>query len=303
MEFKDYYDILGVKPSATDAEIKTAYRKLAKKYHPDVSKEAGAEDKFKSVNEAYEALRDPAKRKAYDQIKAQGYRPGQEYNPPPNFGDGQGFDFSGGGEGDFSDFFESLFGGGGGARGGRRAPPRGPRRGRDVQARVEIPLQTAYSGGKERITLRDENGGERTLEVKIPAGILPGQQIRLAGQGSPGSQGAQAGDLLLEIGVHDDGVFHLDGRNVLMTLPILPWQAALGGAVTVSTLGGDVQLKIPAGSDSGKRMRLRGRGMPGKTPGDQLVTLQIHAPPAHTEAQRKLYEQMAQEFGESVARA
>ncbi|HEX7917582.1 J domain-containing protein, partial [Rudaea sp.] len=175
--------------------------------------------------------------------------------------------------------------------------------GRDVQARVEIPLATAFSGGKERITLRDGSGDERTLEVKIPAGILPGQQIRLAGQGSPGSQGAAAGDLLLEVAVREDGRFQLDGRDVLLTLPIAPWQAALGGTMTVPTLAGDVELKIPAGSDSGKKMRLRGRGMPGATPGDQFVTLQVHAPPAHTETQRKLYEQMAQEFGESVARA
>ncbi|WP_018974790.1 DnaJ C-terminal domain-containing protein [Rudaea cellulosilytica] len=299
MQFKDYYDILGVKPGATEAEIKTAYRKLAKKYHPDVSKEAGAEEKFKAVNEAYEALRDPAKRKAYDQIKAQGYRPGQEYQPPPDFGGGQGFDFSDAGEGGFSDFFESLFGAG--ARPGPRGRT-GPRRGRDVQARVEIPLATAFRGGKERITLRDGSGDERTLEVKIPAGILPGQQIRLAGQGSPGSQGAAAGDLLLEIALGEDGRFHLDGRDVLLTLAIAPWQAALGGTVTVPTLAGDVELKIPAGSDSGKKMRLRGRGMPGTVPGDQFVTLQIHAPPAQTDAQRKLYEQMAKEFGESAVR-
>ncbi|MBR0344090.1 MAG: J domain-containing protein, partial [Rudaea sp.] len=149
----------------------------------------------------------------------------------------------------------------------------------------------------------DGGGGERTLEVKIPAGILPGQQIRLGGQGSPGVQGGPAGDLLLEVSVRDDGRFHLDGRDVLLTLSIAPWQAALGGTVTVPTLGGDVELRIPAGSDSGKRMRLRGRGMPGATPGDQFVTLQIHAPPAQTEAQRKLYEQMAQEFGESAVRA
>ena len=298
MQFKDYYDILGVKPDAADAAIKSAYRKLARKYHPDVSKEAGAEEKFKSINEAYEALKDPAKRRAYDQLRAQGYRPGQEFHPPPNFGDGEGFDFSnvGGGEGGFSDFFESLFGGG---RGGPRAS-RGPRRGRDVQARIEIPLTTAYSGGRERITLRDASGGERTLEVKIPAGILPGQQIRLSGQGSHGTQGGPAGDLLLEVGIQADPRFRLEDRDVHATLRVTPWQAALGATLTVPTLAGDVELRVPAGSDSGKRMRLRGRGMPGATPGDQFITLEVHAPPAHTDAQRKLYEEMAKEFGEAV---
>src|SRR5450432_2187248 len=291
MQFKDYYDILGVKPDASDAEIKSAYRKRARKFHPDVSKETGAEDKFKAANEAYEALKDPAKRRAYDQLRASGYKPGDDFHPPPHFGEGADFNAADLGEGDFSDFFESLFGRGG-PRGGR---PAGPRRGRDVQARIEIPLQTAYGGSRERITLRD-GGGERTLEVKIPAGILPGQQIRLAGQGSPGTQNAPAGDLLLEVGIRVDQRFRLDGRDIHLTLPISPWEAALGASVPVPTLGGNVELKIPAGSNSGKRMRLRGRGMPGRTPGDQFVTLEIHAPPAETDEQRKFYEQMAKTF-------
>ena len=293
MQFKDYYEVLGVKADASDAEIKSAYRKLARKYHPDVSKEASAEEKFKAVNEAYEALKDPAKRRAYDQLKASGYRPGDEFHPPPHFGDGADFDFSDmHGEGGFSDFFESLFRRGGAGGGGR---PGGPRRGRDMQARIEIPLAVAFSGGKERISLRD-GSGDRTLEVKIPAGILPGQQIRLSGQGSPGASGGPAGDLLLEVGIQNDARFQLDGRDIHHTLPIAPWEAALGATVEVPTLGGEVELKIPAGSDSGKRMRLRGRGMPGKAPGDQIITLEVRAPKADNAEQKKLYEQMSKTF-------
>lgn len=288
MEFKDYYEALGVKPEASDAEIKSAYRRLARKYHPDVSKEADAEDKFKAVNEAYEALREPDRRKAYDDLRSGGYRGGDTFRgPPPDWQRETHFD--GAGDADFSDFFESLFGNrGGGARSG-------PRRGRDLHAQIAIDLRTAYQGGTERISLRD-GGGERTLDVKIPAGIAPGQQIRLSGQGYPGSGGGKAGDLILEVGFRDDPRFRLDGRDVLVDLPVAPWEAALGATVTVPTLGGDVDLRIPPGSDGGRKMRLRGRGWPGKPAGDQIVTLNVRVPKAETDAQRKLYEEMAKTF-------
>jgi len=292
MQFKDYYETLGVKSDAKDAEIKSAYRRLARKYHPDVSKEAGAEDKFKAVNEAYEALKDGERRRAYDELRAGGYRAGDDFRPPPNWQGGHGHEFRGGGDGaDFSDFFESLFGRGG-ARGGRA----GPRRGRDMQARIQIDLATAFNGGRERIALRDPALGERTLEVKIPAGIEPGRQIRLAGQGHPGGGGGPAGDLLLEISFRDHPRMRLEGRNIVATLPVTPWEAALGATVAVPTLAGEVDLRVPPGSDGGRKLRLRGRGWPGDPPGDQIVVLEIRTPPALNEAQTRLYEQMAETF-------
>lgn len=295
MQFKDYYEVLGVKPDAKDADIKSAYRRLARKFHPDVSKETGAEEKFKAVNEAYEALKDSSRRQAYDQVRAGGYRAGDEFRgPPPNWqGGGEHFEFDdAAGNEDFSDFFESLFGrmGAGGARN-----PRGPHRGRDVQAQIAIPLETAYHGGSERVSLRD-GAGERTLDIRIPAGVQPGQQIRLAGQGYPGANGGHAGDLRLEIRFRDHDRYTLDGRNVLLTLPVAPWEAALGATVPVPTLGGTVELRIPAGSDSGRKLRLRGRGWPGATPGDQIVTLEVRVPKPETARQKELYKEMADEF-------
>ncbi|GHH50502.1 DnaJ C-terminal domain-containing protein [[Pseudomonas] boreopolis] len=292
MEFKDYYATLGVEPSAGEAEIKTAYRRLARKYHPDVSKEAGAEEKFKAVNEAYEALRDPQKRAAYDQLRAQGYRPGDEFHGAPNFGGAQGFDFeeifgNGGAGGGFSDFFESLFAG---ARGGRaRGPGAGPQPRGDTRAKLAVPLEAVYNGDSVRITV---NG--KQLDVRVPKGIKPGQAIRLSGQGNGG------GHLLLEIEYAAHPQFEVDGQNILYTLQVAPWQAALGTTISVPTLGGAVELKVPAESEAGRKLRLRGRGLPGNPQGDQIVELEITAPVPADEAQKKAYRNLAKAFGESV---
>ncbi len=291
MQFKDYYEALGVEPSAGEAEIKTAYRRLARKYHPDVSKEKGAEERFKAINEAYEVLRDKEKRASYDQLRSQGYRPGEDFRPPPGFGDqfspgfgSQGFRFEDGGAGGgFSDFFESLFGGRAAPR-GRPAPPG------DTRAKVSIPLEVAYAGGMQRIGIDG-----RTLEVKVPAGIRPGQVIRLAGQGQV--QRGQRADLLLEIDYRPHADFEVDDRNILYTLTLAPWEAALGTVASVPTLGGNVELRVPPDSDAGRKLRLRGRGLPGKpVAGDQIVEIEIRAPRAETEAQRALYRQMAEAF-------
>jgi len=280
MEFKDYYQTLGVEAGASEAEIKTAYRRLARKFHPDVSKEKGAEDRFKAVNEAYEVLKDKDKRSQYDQLKSTGYRPGEEFRPPPGFNrGGTPFDFGQDtGSAGFSDFFESLFGN------ARRTQAQQPASASRVK--LGIPLERAYAGGKQKIRI-----GSRTLEINIPAGIRPGQNIRLAGQGE------RKGDLMIEIDYQEHPEFELDGQNVLYTVTLMPWQAALGATVSVPTLGGSVELKIPANSESGKRLRLKGRGMPGKAgKGDQLVEIEVSAPPATTDEQKALYARMAELF-------
>jgi curved DNA-binding protein len=308
MKFKDYYKILGVESDASQDDIKRAYRKLARKYHPDVSKESQAEDRFKEVGEAYEALKDPEKRKAYDQVRRGGWRQGDEFRPPPGWqsqGGGGGFsadDLSG-----FSDFFSSLFGGGGGFGSGfGRGPTRQARAqpGRDHNARIEVDLETAFSGGTRRLSLNrsvEGPGGMRQtrpqeLEVKIPAGVTDGQQIRLRGQGEPGTHGAPAGDLYLQVALKPHRLFEVDGRDVILHLPVAPWEAALGAKVTVPTLSGRIRLTVPPGSSSGKRFRLKGRGLPGRTPGDQYVILKVVVPEASTERQKALYGELAEAF-------
>ena len=308
MRYKDYYKVMGIARDASQDDIKRAYRKLARKYHPDVSKEKDAEEKFKELQEAHEVLKDPAKRAAYDQLGAD-WRPGQDFRPPPDWG--QGFEFSRGRRGaadagDFSDFFAELFGerspfggAGGPARHGRTRASAG----QDHVARVDIDLEDAYRGATRDIELRSPEvtaDGHvvvkpRTLRVTIPAGVVEGQQIRLAGQGSPGVGGGPPGNLLLEVAFRPHPRFRVEGRDVTLTLPVAPWEAMLGETVAVPTLGGPVDMKLPAAARGGQRLRLRGRGLPGPTPGDQYVVLEIVLPPDSPRA-RELFEQMKREL-------
>jgi len=304
MQFKDYYKIMGVARDATRDEIKRAYRKLARKYHPDVSKEADAEARFKELGEAYEVLKDAEKRAAYDQLGAN-YKAGQEFRPPPDWN--TGFEFSGGGytggdAGDYSDFFASLFGRDlrGGAAGRRPAHAKGE----DHHAKVLIDLEDTYHGATRAITLRvpamDAQGHvitkERVLNVTIPKGIREGQHIRLSEQGSAGVGEGKAGDLYLQIEFRPHPFYRVDGRDLYLDLPVAPWEAALGATVKVPTLGGIVEMKIPEGSVSGRKLRLKGRGLPGDPPGDCYVILAIALPPADTEPAKEFYRKMAQEL-------
>lgn len=304
MEFKDYYKIMGVARDATQDEIKRTYRKLARKYHPDVSKETDAEARFKELGEAYEVLKDAEKRAAYDRLGAN-YKGGQEFRPPPDWN--AGFEFSGGASGggdgaDFSDFFASLFGRE--FRAGAAGRASSHTKGEDHHARVLIDLEDSYQGATRTITLRvpavDTQGHvitrERLLDVTIPKGIRAGQHIRLSGQGSAGVGGGQAGDLYLQVEFRAHPLYRVDGRDLYLDLPVSPWEAALGATVKVPTPGGTVELKIPEGSGSGRKLRLKGRGMPGDPPGDCYVILAIALPPADTEAARDLYRKMAQEL-------
>jgi curved DNA-binding protein len=286
MEYKDYYKILGVSRDVPQDELKKAYRKLARKYHPDVSKEANAEAKFKEIGEAYEALKDPEKRAQYDQFGSS-YQHGQSFNPPPGWGGPGG---AGMGGGNFSSFFESMFSGGG--MGGN---DQFFAQGEDVNAKITVSLEDAFNGAKKSIRRPGGANQTGTINVKIPAGITSGKKIRLAGQGKAGA-GGEAGDLFLEINIANHALYQVEDKDVIINLPISPWEAALGAKVTVPTLAGKINLTIPSNAKSGQKMRLKGRGLPGKQAGDQIVVLQIMTPPADTPEAKQLYQQMAEEL-------
>jgi curved DNA-binding protein len=299
MQFKDYYKTLGVDKEATQDQIKQAYRRLARKYHPDVSQEVDAEERFKAVGEANEVLKDPEKRAAYDQLGSQ-WQAGQEFKPPPDWD--AGFEYSGGDASAFSDFFESLFGRA--QSGGRGAPYGFDGRGRDHHAKVMIDLEDAYTGAPRQITLQapyvDGTGHirtrERTLNVRIPKGVVQGQHIRLAGQGDPGGDSAEAGDLFLEVQFRPHGLYRVQGRDVHIDVPVAPWELALGAQVRVPTPAGKVEVTVPASSQSGDKLRLAGRGIPGKKSGDLYVVLRVIFPQADSEKGRQIYQDMKKEM-------
>jgi curved DNA-binding protein len=306
MEFKDYYAALGLQRSADPDEIKRAYRKLARKYHPDVSKEPDGEARFKNVAEAYEVLSDTQRRAAYDDAGRR-HQNGQEFSPPPGWD--RGFEPSGRDAGEdpdlnHSDFFEALFRRqAAGARGPRGAEPLA---GGDHHAKVQIDLLDAYRGARRtiswRVPLMDAQGHltmhERQLEVNIPKGIRDGQHLRLAGQGSPGRGDGPAGDLYLEIEFAPHPHFRVDGRDVYIDLPVAPWEAALGAGVTVPTPDGTVELTVPPNSSAGRKLRLKGQGIPGTPPGDLYAVLAMALPSADTAPAQQSYREMAKAFAD-----
>ena len=300
MEFKDYYKTLGVERTATADEIKSAYRKLARKHHPDVNKETGAEARFKEIGEAYEVLKDTEKRAAYDELGNR-WREGQEFTPPPEWG--AGFEFTQGEASateaaDFSDFFSSLFGN------FTHHAESTSARGEDHHAKIFIPLEEAFHGGTQTLTLRvpqvNAQGRpelrERSLNVHIPKGVREGQHIRLAGQGAPGIKGTSPGDLYLEIHFHPHRLYHVQGRDLSLSLPIAPWEAALGATAKAPTPSGVVEVRIPPGSRNGRKLRLKGRGIPGEPAGDLYLILDVVLPPADSERAQEIYHTMAQEL-------
>ena len=307
MRYKDYYAVMGVDRDASQDEIKRAYRKLARKYHPDVSSEPDAEARFKELGEAYEVLKDPEKRAAYDGLGAD-WKAGQDFRPPPDWN--EGFEFHGGGftgatADQFSDFFDSLFGrgapGGGFARSSRRSFHA---RGEDTQAKILIDIEDAYTGRTRPIALEHTEIGpdgrpsvkKRTLNVRIPKGVRQGQHIRLAGQGSPGIGGGEPGDLYLEVEFRPHRYYRVEGKDVFIDLPVAPWEAALGASVKVTTPSGNVDLTIPPNSANGRKLRLRDRGIPAKQPGDLFVVLNIALPKADTESAKAAYSEFGKAF-------
>lgn len=304
MEFKDYYAVLGIERTATQDEAKRAYRKLARKFHPDINKDAGAEEKFKEVGEAYEVIGDPEKRAAYDQL-GKDWKQGEEFQPPPGWD--AGFEFSGASSEsarDYSDFFEQIFAG---MRRQEQAPRREAEfhaRGEDHHARILVDLQDAFEGATRTITLRvpevDETGHlvlrDRALNVKIPKGVAEGQTIRLKGQGSPGMGRLPAGDLYLEINFKPNPLYRVSGRDLYLDLPVAPWEAALGASVKTPTPAGAIMLKIPPGSFEGRELRVKGRGLPAAKPGDLYAVLRIVLPPADSDQAKKAYEAMARDL-------
>lgn len=319
MQFKDYYQVLGVARDASAADIKKAFRRLARKHHPDVSKEADASARMAEVNEAHAVLSDPERRAAYDAL-GQGHRGGEPFTPPPGWD--AGFEFSGRGfdspgVGDFSEFFEQLFGRAGMHRGasagGRRQGGRAHQgaAGEDHHARIVLPLHDALQGTTRQLSLRvpqlDPSGrlvyAERTLEVRIPAGVRPGQRIRLAGQGSAGEGGAPAGDLYLDVSIAPDPRFTIDEANLVAELPVAPWEAALGAVVPVAMPDGHtLQVRVPPGAQSGQTLRVRGKGLPGPTPGDLELLVRVWLPSAKEPRARQHYEAMARDLPDFDAR-
>ncbi|MDW5442994.1 DnaJ C-terminal domain-containing protein [Polaromonas sp. SM01] len=314
MEFKDYYETVGVTRDATPEDIKRAYRKLARKYHPDVSKEKNAEARFKEVAEAYEVLSDPDKRAAYDQLGAN-HQAGQDFRPPPEWAGSQssssrsssgGFrEGQFGGQGaDHSEFFESLFRGMGGGRHGGPSQDMFDMHGQDQHAKIQISIEDSYNGATRTLQLRtpqESSDGrvqmqDRSIEFVIPKGIRAGQHIRLAAQGAPGMGQGSPGDLYLDVAFLPHQLYRAEGHDVYMDLPVAPWEAALGAEVEAPTPTGRVEVKIPAGSATGRKLRLKGRGLPGKTPGDFYYVLQITLPPADTDAAKSAYQGMAAAF-------
>lgn len=318
MKYKDYYEVMGVPRDASQDDIRKVYRKLARKYHPDVSKESDAEERFKELGEAYEVLKDPEKRAAYDQLGSD-WKAGQEFRPPPGWRGSTGFEGGGfegfggaaGRSGGFSEFFEDLFGGGFSRDGGFEGFG-GPGQygagfqsaGQDQQARIAIDIRDSYTGATRSIQMQmpelTTDGRiiqrQKVLNVRIPKGIRQGQQIRLKKQGMPAPGGGEAGDLYLEVEFRPDDALHVEGRDVYLNLPVAPWEAALGGKVPVPLPTGEIDLTIPANSARGRKLRIRGKGLPGREPGDLYVVLDVVFPPADSDNARRIYQEMKREI-------